>query len=655
MPTTSRMTIGWGGKVPRAEGGALGDLLLRVVDGGLFGVICIAPFFFGGRHDMGRLVLVSLIAVTAAAWFIRQATLKKAAWPRTNAFAILLLAAGLLVFQIVPLPPEWITRISPNTAKLLPLWTSGGSDVAHMGTWRPLSLISHETTKSLAMLLSYGLLVAVVAGRIQNMADVRRMMVWVALSAVLMATFGLLQYFTSGDRYFWFYNHSHRSASQNLSGAFINRNHFAHFVIIGLGPLVAWLMHFTAQPLRATRNQKRHAGAAHRLGTWVIATSIVLVVLATLASRSRGGAIVLLVAGAVLVGIYVRRGIVDSRFLYGLLGVAVVVAGLVSLQGYDKVVDRLDDLTKGSLDDVDYGGVRRKVWAANVAAIEAFLLIGAGAGSHREICPVYLPESFTKEYTHAENGYLQVGTENGAAGLILLSLGIGVVGSWCMKSFRRVQSAADVRWFGAAAAGLAASLVHSLVDFVWYIPACLSVTIVLAACVLRMSQLAGKIECATAGMRVLPRGRWLELAVASILVGAWTVHTYLGPAFAAVHWDRYLRASVADSELSDKTMAQFIAGDGVASQDARRSLSQTMLRELEAAVYWYPQFARAHRRLADRYMAEFELHASDSANVLDVTQIRDAAIASSFASVADLRAWLDGAYGPRVELLHRAQ
>src|SRR5262245_52039343 len=97
------------------------DALLRVVDAGLIGINCVAPIFFGGRHDFGRLVLVSLIGVTATAWFIRQALLPGAQWIRTFAHWILLSAVGLLVLQLIPLPSSWLAKLSPRTAELLPL------------------------------------------------------------------------------------------------------------------------------------------------------------------------------------------------------------------------------------------------------------------------------------------------------------------------------------------------------------------------------------------------------------------------------------------------------------------------------------------------------------------------------------------------------
>ncbi|HJS09425.1 MAG TPA: hypothetical protein VJ809_17280, partial [Pirellulales bacterium] len=203
------------------------DWLLRVVDGGLVSILCVAPFFFGGRHDLGRLVLLFLIAVTSAAWFARQAVRSSACWNRSVAYIIPLLAAGLLVLQMAPLPTGLLAWLSPRTAELLPLWTHGGSDAASLGTWHTISLIPHETAKALAMLVAYGLLFAVVMGRIETTRDIERLVKYLAIAATMMAAFGLAQYYTSDGRFFWFYNHPWRTTKGSVTGAFINRNHFA--------------------------------------------------------------------------------------------------------------------------------------------------------------------------------------------------------------------------------------------------------------------------------------------------------------------------------------------------------------------------------------------------------------------------------------------
>jgi O-antigen ligase/tetratricopeptide (TPR) repeat protein len=653
--STSFTTITWQRRAAAEAGnGRSADLLLRLVDTGLISILCVAPFFFGGRHDLGRFVLLMLIAVTSAAWFARQAILPSARWNHTAAFAIPILAVGLLVFQMIPLPTEWLAWLSPRTAELLPLWTPGGSDAASLGTWQTVSLIPHETAKSLAMFVGYSLLFVVVMGRIASTADIQRLLNYLAAAAVLMAVFGIAQYYTSDGRFFWFYVHPWRTSNQSVTGAFINRNHFASFLVFGIGPLVACLLAYIPPPKQTGPRQAAPANRVQRFLPWAFAAALVVVILAILGSRSRGGAIVMLVSGGVLVTVYVTRGLVDRRFVYALGGLVALVVGLLSFHGIDEVAERLDDFAEGSIDAIDHGAIRRKIWTANIAAFKAGWLTGTGAGSHREICPVYLPESLTKEYTHAENGFLQIATETGVFGIALVAAGIAFCGAWCVRCFRSAKRPAEIRCFAAAAAGLAASIVHAMVDFVWYIPACMCATIVLMACLARLSQ----IVCATGPYSwrsaVLPRRRWFELTAASVVIGGWSAFAMFGPGMAAIHWDRYLRTAVVDSKLSQQDLAEFVAGGRMVSPWMRRNISEQLLRHMNRAIDWDPKFARAHRRIADRYMAEFELRMTDAANRLDITQIRDAAMASSFETTADLDDWLKRAFGPDVELLQKA-
>jgi O-antigen ligase/tetratricopeptide (TPR) repeat protein len=632
-------TAFWGRHAQSAATGAtLPGALLRVVDAGLCGVIFIAPYFFGGRHDLGRLVFVSIVAVTAAAWFLRQAVLPAAGWTRTTAHGLLLLAAALVTLQIVPLPADWLATISPRTAQLLPLWTAGSGDAAQLGTWQTISLVPHETTKALAMLLSYGLLFLVVIGRVEDHTDVRRLLKWIGVAAAMMAAFGLAQYVTSDGEFFWFYEHPHRSATQSLAGPFINRNHFASFLVMGVAPLVCLIPLAARKQLPATRRpvplDPRRLAA-----TWSLAAATALVVLCILLSRSRGGAVALLISGAVVTTLYVRRGLADQRFIYGLIGLGVVVGGVLTLYGREHAFARLDDVAGGAFQTIDQGGIRQGLWAANVAAFRAGWLSGAGIGSHREVCPVYLSQYFTKEYTHAENGYLQIASEAGIGGIVLLATALVLVASWCIGAWRRTRDEHALGLLAATAAGLAASTVHSVVDFVWYIPACMSVIIILAACALRLSQLSYATDKRAACRPVLARGRWLEIATAAVLIGAWTVATYVGPGAAAVHWDRYLRASVAHSD---------------AESTAQARLNEQMLRELEQVVQWEPQSARAHLKLAVKSVARFDLEQQQAENAISFTNVCDAIEASKFDSDEAMRAWLERAIGDNLRWLRRA-
>lgn len=656
MPNQTRQNTGWslGSRAaPTRWTDRAAAQWLVAVDAGLAATFCLAPFVFGGRHDLGRLVFVAVVALTAVAWSLRQSLLPQAAWTRTWAYSLFALAIALLGLQLAPLPPDWLARLSPRTAGLLPLWTAGAQHAA-FGQWNTLTFTPRETTLSLAMLVSYALLFLVLCQRIASTRDVERLLNTIAIAAVVMATFGLVQFFMSNGRFFWFYVHPFRSTDLYAMGSFTNRNHFASFLVLGVGPLVRWIV----ASLHAFPSTRARHTAPPSASAWlkpaVLLAGLVIVLLAILLSFSRGGAIALAAAALTISAVYWRWKLIDAKYLGGLTAVALLVLGLLSLYGYDQVTNRLDDLVSGSVDSLDRGEGRRKVWAANLSAIENGGLFGSGAGSHLAINPVYLTEPTTKYYTHAENGYLQIATENGIVGIALLALALALVSSWCLAGFTRIHDPAAQLAFGAAAAGIAASLSHSVVDFVWYIPACLSVTIALAAVVLRLAQFAATDSLARL-QRMLPRGRWVECAALATLAGVWTVYAFVGPGIAAIHWERYQRDVVARGRIFRDPSLPNAKAPTASELAILAPLEDALERHLRDTLAWDPSFARAHLRLAARYVQRFESAQQDADNVLTPTQIRDAAFAAKFASLDAQRDWLRRAFGSDIEWLARAE
>ena len=187
----------------------------------------------------------------------------------------------------------------------------------------------------------------------------------------------------------------------------------------------------------ARRQDETEPGAPIKPGLLLAALATVLMGIAL--SLSRGGAIALVTATVTISVIYWRWRLVDGKYFFGLAGVGLLMLGLLSIYGYDQVSRRLDDFTSGSVEELDHGEGRRKVWQANIKAIEHGGLVGSGAGSHEEICPVYLSEPTQNYFTHAENGYLQITTENGWLGATLLAAGIALVGAWCMGCLRGLK------------------------------------------------------------------------------------------------------------------------------------------------------------------------------------------------------------------------
>ncbi|NQU21086.1 MAG: hypothetical protein HQ567_07370, partial [Candidatus Nealsonbacteria bacterium] len=179
----------------------LDRLLLRIVDGGLAGCIFLVPMFMGGRQAPGQLVLVTLSVVVAVAWSVRQLLRTQFRWRRCGAQWLLAAGAILLVLQIAPLSPSMLSRVAPHTSRILPLWTgvtpgnaqSAETAAPSMGSWKCISLVPAETEAALAVFLAYCLLFLVTVQRIRGVEDVERLLRWIAIAAVIMAGFGLIQ------------------------------------------------------------------------------------------------------------------------------------------------------------------------------------------------------------------------------------------------------------------------------------------------------------------------------------------------------------------------------------------------------------------------------------------------------------------------------
>ena len=647
----------------------LGAMLLKIVDGGLAGCIFLVPLLLGGRQALGQLVLVALAVIVASAWIIRQCIARQGIWRRSAAGLVLAAGALLIAMQMVPLPAPYLERISPHTAELLPLWSAAAADTgaSNLGQWSQISLTPVETENSLVLFLAYGMLFWVTLQRIRTVQDVERILRWCAMSAVLTATFGLIQFATSNGKFFWVYEHPYAGTDDAAKGGFTNRNHFAHFLALGIGPLIWWIQH----SLRKWRSGKKDAfvdapndNRPAELTAGLAAAALILILLASLMSFSRGGVIVVSAAVLISVAVCYRAGTLGGRFASILVTVALLIGLAFSVVEVDGV-DRLGELTSGSLETLDKGAGRRTIWAATIKAIPDYLTMGSGAGSFREVCPMYIewqPDSV--HYSHCENGPLQVALETGIVGVSLLGLGILICAFWCAGGLLTAPNRRTFVCVGAVSASLVVSLLHSAIDFVWYVPACAAMVAILAAAACRLRQLGGEENARAAYRADLPRPVAGIIAVVILVLGGWMVGTRLGPLMAEQHWVNHNMLERAAASVMLEA-GEILEDDGLSvsrepvpnpwqsHDEALLETERKMAAELEQVIGWNPNHATAHLKLSAAYLRLFDLAQQDNAvNVMPLSQLREAAIASNFDSKQALDEWLAQAInGPHARYL----
>ena len=639
----------------------LSTLLLRGVDAGLVGTLFLVPLAMGGRSAIGQSALAILTFWTAACWCLRCLLTARPDWWWSWAEPVVLAAVGLVVLQIVPLPPNVVQFLSPHLYERLPLWAPGGEPAARLGVWNTLSLTPAATRSSLVVLASYGLLFLVALQRIRKIQDVERILKWIAVAGSAMAAFGLVQYVSGNGKYFWCYEYPFASSIAAVTGSFINRNHFAHFVVLAIGPLMWWTLfklRVESWELRVDSREWRAKGRGSRVESPQLPTLnsqlptpnsrlpfllpaalLGLCLFAVLLSLSRGGAAAMFAATAVALLVLYRGSLIDGRTILFLFVAGSLVAASLGIYGYQMVSSRLEDFQ--SLDRLDAAAfVRRNLWRADLSAIADFRTAGTGAGSHCQVYPMYLPDNERTqhlEFVHAENGYLEVALEAGIPGCALVIALFGLCGSACLKSLRRNRSGRLLLCLAGVLPPLVASALHAVVDFAWYVPGCTVAVLLLAACACRLPRLASARGDAILGM-AMPRAVWAAGLVGLGLVGYPMLKDSLFAARAEPSWGRFCVQS-----------RQLVALE----RPAQLAALDSMARELAEVIRWQPDHAQAHARLAEVQLRLFD-GSQDSAGPISARQLRHTVLASRFPSQEALRKWLARAFPGRHEHLEAA-
>ena len=381
-----------------------------------------------------------------------------------------LLAAGFfVVVQLVPLPVDVLPGRPASLAPQVP-------------GWAPITVSVNHTLRGLCVLATFSVIHLTAATLLERHAPRDRLRKVLTALALVLALVGLAQKAAGSRLIYGFFEPLEAAASPLLFGPFVNRNHFAGYMLM----VVPICMSFA---LRAYERYRRRVGGRASLPrSWAVALQspegidfvyalvpALAAVAALIAANSRGGLLAFLVSMAIAVTAF--RGRVG---IAGIVPLAFVVMGL-SWFGLERIGNRFMTAFEDSAS-------RTSVWRDSIDRIDGYWLAGSGfntfstAMSRTSVwrlpegatpwrpdeAPVVhtpqrgyrVPEGVEEWiwYREAHNDYVQVFVEMGVIGLaIVLWAAVAVL--------RRV---APDPWVLAAVSGV---MLHSLVDFDLQIPA----------------------------------------------------------------------------------------------------------------------------------------------------------------------------------------
>jgi len=597
----------------------------RLTDSGLAATIFVVPWLLGGARPSAELLMAGLAIATTGAWLIGRCCTAGARWHWLGCEPLLVVGVALVWLQFTPLADQYLTRVSPRLHEL----TSLHGQIPGLERWTTISVTPSASRMGLVNLASYCLLFIVLAQRVRQIGDARRYLGWAACSASAMAVFGLIQFLSGTDRFFWVIDIPNVPASEVVHGSFVNRNHLAQFLALGAGPLLMFALGTAApQTERRYAGRSGHArpGEIPQLVRGAAWAGFIVVCLATVLSLSRGGVLALATSVLVVLGVGYRGRLPGGRMLPGVLLLAGAIVLAMFLPWADALESRvLDSVATLDIDRIDQQAGRRRIWETVAKAIADSPIAGTGVGSHRSVYPMYFDHPDERvEYSTAESGFMQLSLETGGAGLLLVCVGLAWIVSRCLTGVALSDSPEKATCLAAALAGIAANVVHSAIETPWFMPGCMVQLIPLVACGAALTtpqDKAGHVR----GFG-LPRISW----AAAVLSLGCAVAPMLQTALKAVH-----------SSEAWNTLAALEPDDNSASTLSAAERKQN----LDALLAQAAAHPRLQLRLAKEYLQVFDELQQAGVNPMSLAELRQAAADAEFQSPEEIRSWLDRATG----------
>lgn len=250
-----------------------------------------------------------------------------------------------------------------------------------------------------------------------------------------------------------------------VSGSFVNANHFATYINLGLVAVAVLLFDRIRGDAEAPTVPLALARAIRALleRHLLLGLSFVLLLMASLASGSRGGFISLVLVLPAVLAIRVGRG----RLALALVVVLATLGAFLLVTGGLPTLERLDALVPASEFEPGAGGRL----AAYALAIEAWLQrpwLGHGLGAWPAVFHTFRDERFpTVQFDFVHNTWLELLVELGAPAFVAWAIGLLLLTGFCLRAaIRRTEPLPAIGFAGACLLG-----VHGLLDFPAQIPA----------------------------------------------------------------------------------------------------------------------------------------------------------------------------------------
>jgi O-antigen ligase len=420
-------------------------------------LLAAVPLLAGAVYEP---VFIPLLAGSILAGLVTLWRHRRAPGPPLPGLWLMLGLHALVLFQLVPLPPPLLRVLSPGTFA----FHSNQLLVPPLVAWKPISVSPPDTLRGLAFLAAFSLLALAVFRELGEGRWRRRLLRTVVFTGLALTVVALLQAVSPEPRRL--YGVWQPRWDWAVFGPYVNRNHFAGYLVMAAALSVGFALEALARLRAAWATSRRGLlllGEAEGLALARAAAVVMVIVAGLVASQSRGGVSAFALAALLM-------PLATPRRRPTALAVAVLVALGVLWIGLGGVLQAFE--VRG------IRGSRLDLWRDMLPMVPRFPVFGVGWNAFATAYPWYQTVWKTEWIGEAHNDYLQVWLDGGLVGLALVAGLVGLVFRAALARARR--SPVELGLFGALL-GLA---LHEIVDFNGQIPANAATGIALAAAAL---------------------------------------------------------------------------------------------------------------------------------------------------------------------------
>jgi O-antigen ligase len=390
-----------------------------------------------------------------------------------SADVALSISALAIVLQLIPLPVSILRAADPHALSVrASLWLSApDSSAGHL----PISIVPRDTFAALGIFAG-ALLLFWTCRQICEKGGTGRMVRAIAVIGLIGSIAAIVQRAQNQELLYGIWRPL--DAGARPYGPFVNRNHFATWVLMACPLVFGYLLARTPERRPSPLMSQRVANALKHLGSmriWLVA-SVCIMTLAVLISASRSGLIGLMCA--ITASLLLRRKQTGGASVqrWTIFQGALLVVAALWFANFDALLNRVDE----TLQSWQTGRGRSAIWADAQRLIRDFPMTGTGAGTFGTSITVYQTAEPGYSIGNAHNHYLQLAAEGGLLVGAPAAITIGVFLALCARRLRE-DNGRDYLVRAGAVAGIAAVLLQSFWETGLRMPANAMLLAVLAA------------------------------------------------------------------------------------------------------------------------------------------------------------------------------